>query len=468
MSPIGNHENEQKSEGSMRPSGSIKTAILATLVLGANGFTIPVLLAHASSPLSISSPIKHVVIIYEENHSFDNVLGKLCVIDNRCAGTETGLLPGNVPIALAQSPDIVANVSHDRSSQLKSIWNGKMTGFAFIGGCTPDTHYACYAQYNPSQIPNLAALARGFGIQDHFFELGTSSSWGTHLDLVSANLDGFYGDNPNTGLAGRLWGCSGQSNVLWQANPTATPISVPACVPKSDGSGPYRASPVQYVPTIMDRLDQAGLTWKLYAGDQKTQNGYGWAICPTFAECIYSTQANNMVSAKQVLVDAAAGTLPSFSVVTRVATMSQHNNQPMSVGDNYIGQIVSSIEHGPSWGSTAIFITYDDCGCFYDHVAPPPGMGLRLPMVEVSPWVKPACTDSNTASFASLLAFTEAIYGLQPLFINDANAYNLATCFNFAQAPRPPLPMVTTKIPVAEQLWIQAHPNIDSPATDAT
>jgi hypothetical protein len=85
--------------------------------------------------------------------------------------------------------------------------------------------------------------------------------------------------------------------------------------------------------------------------------------------------------------------------------------------------VVQAIESGPDWSTTAIFITYDDCGCFYDHVAPPsPELGIRVPMVVVSPFARRGFTDTNVASYASLLAFTEYVFGLQPLADADANA----------------------------------------------
>ena len=84
----------------------------------------------------------------------------------------------------------------------------------------------------------------------------------------------------------------------------------------------------------------------------------------------------------------------------------------MAQGDNWIGSIVNAIEQGPQWTSTAIFITWDDCGCFYDHVPPPPGLGIRVPMLLVSPYAKAGYTDSAAASFASILAYTEHAFTL--------------------------------------------------------
>jgi phospholipase C len=133
----------------------------------------------------------------------------------------------------------------------------------------------------------------------------------------------------------------------------------------------------------------------------------------------------------------------------------------MIAGDNWIGQVVQAIENGPDWNSTAIFITYDDCGCFYDHVPPPSGLGIRVPMVIVSPYAVPEGNDSNVASFASLLAFTEHTFGLSPLSNVDANAYDYAGSFNFSQQPRRGIPMVQTPVPKWEQRWVAAHPQDD-------
>ena len=111
----------------------------------------------------------------------------------------------------------------------------------------------------------------------------------------------------------------------------------------------------------------------------------------------------------------------------------------MALGDNWIGSVVSAIENGPDWNSTAIFITYDDCGCFYDHVAPPVnGWGIREPMVIVSPYAKPGYTDTTHTTFSGILAYTEHIFGLSPLGENDAQAYDFHNAFNYSQAPLAP------------------------------
>jgi phospholipase C len=215
---------------------------------------------------------------------------------------------------------------------------------------------------------------------------------------------------------------------------------------------------VPYVPTIFDRLDAAGLTWKIYGGAQKS-SGYGWTICPSFYECLGSSQRNNLVDAANVVTDAKAGTLPNFSIVTPTGPNSQHNTDSMAVGDNWIGQVVGAIQQSPDWSSTAIFITYDDCGCFYDHVPPPSsGTGIRVPMVIVSPYVKAGFTDSQEATFLSMLTYTEHVFGLTALSSSDGGAYDYADAFDYTQTPLSGVATVRTQISRRERAWLAAHP----------
>lgn len=408
-----------------------------------------------------------MVFLIQENHSFDNVLGAWCVQTSRCDGATTGSLYGGGSIPLARAGDKVAQVIHSSQSQTKAIDGGQMDGFSLIQGCTASDSYKCYSQYSPSQsaIRNVTTLASNFGVSDRTFEDGPVSSWGMHVQAVAATNDGFIGGgtpHPGTlGVLGNGWGCDSGRDTTW-LSPQGKQVQVPSCVPDPSLSvangGAYRPSPVPRVPTIMNSLDTAGLSWKLYGAPPGGSNGgqgessgngtgYGWAICPTFAECL-NRSPSGMASNSQFGTDATAGNLPNFSVVTPIQTDSQHNGDSMTVGDNWVGSVVNAVESGPDWATTAIFITWDDCGCFYDHVAPPTGAGIRVPMLIVSPYAVPQHTDSTPASYASVLAFTETVFGLPSITGTtwDAGAYNYMNSFNFSQAPRPPVKMVSTPI----------------------
>jgi phospholipase C len=138
---------------------------------------------------------------------------------------------------------------------------------------------------------------------------------------------------------------------------------------------------------------------------------------------------------------------------------SQHNGASMLAGDNWIGSVISAIENGPLWSSTAIFLTWDDCGCFYDHAAPPggSGLGIRVPMIIISPYAKAGYTDSTTASFDSITRYAEEVLGIPPMGGN-ATAYDFAHSFDYSQKPLAPVRIVTTQIPKWEVAWIDAHP----------
>ena len=412
------------------------------------------------SPLP-QTPIEHVVFIFQENHSFDNVLGRLCVADDRCDGATTGKTYNNTTIDLTQADDIVPGVPHNNGSQVRAVNGGKMNGWDRLQNCSRSAGYKCYQAFQSAQIPNLAALARQYVISDRTFADELVPTFGSHFYFVAAQLGGFSGAIPkqaNNQPKGPGWGCDSYKVTKWRASEAETYQSVPSCVPDQTGFGPFKASPVSYIPTIFNRLGEGGVSWHIYHSDAGG-GGYQYATCTYFAECLYGPQQQNRRETFEILDDAAAGTLPAVSFVMPTGSVSQHNQQSMAAGDNYIGDIVDAIANGPNWGSTAIFITYDDCGCFYDHVPPPNGWGIRAPMVIVSPYAKPGFTDSNEASFVSVLAFIEHNWGLAPLTDADAAAYDYSDSFDFTQLPVLRAPrMVDRPIPEWELRWIAEHP----------
>ncbi len=388
--------------------------------------------------IAATNPIKHVVILYQENHSFDNVLGDLCVVDRRCDGSISTIhLADGKNVTPKVAPDIVALLNHDIASQKLGLVNQ----WDKIGGCKA-APYACLSYLTPSQIPAVAALARQFAIADRTFQSNDAPSWGARLEVTAGTTDGFTGDNPVVGT-GYGWGCDTHKTAAY--GPSAQ--QVPSCIPDFSlglpNGGAFRPTPARYVPTIMDRLDAAKLPWKIYAPSKTSSlGGYFWNMCVSFAECLHTTQNKNVVLTDTLLQDARAGKLPAWSMVVPPPGISQHNGQSMAAGDNWISQAVSAIEHGPDWSSTAIFVTWDDCGCFYDHVTPPSGDGVRAPMVIVSPYARAGFTDSTPTTVAGgTLAFVEHTFGLQPLTSVDATAYDFSGSFKFAQIPLKPRPL---------------------------
>jgi phospholipase C len=156
------------------------------------------------------SPVRHVVVIYLEDHSFDNLLGFWC--DQNPGRCPEGGMPSSVRLSNGAvvtpsvSPDVVPDVRHHTSDQQNAIDAGKMDGWQKIPGCGRTTGYACISGYRPSQVPNLVALAQHFAISDMTFSMQDSPSFFGHLYAVAASTDGFTGGQPfaHSGGEGRL------------------------------------------------------------------------------------------------------------------------------------------------------------------------------------------------------------------------------------------------------------------------
>ena len=431
---------------------------------------------------SANSPVTHIVVLMQENHSFDSELGFWCDQHrSRCTGMpSTVTLADGTTIVPGITRDSVPNVDHSISGQTLALSNN----WDQIRGCTAAAGYACISGYTPSRVPNLAMLASHYTILDHAFTMTNAPSWGGHLDQFAATTGGFTGDNPSPAknvTPGPGWGCdSDRLGTMLPVHGKNVPPQ-PSCIPDYSlglpNGGAFEPTLAHHVRTIMDELDAAGVSWKIYA--MSTAQGhqdsglppwfYGWSACPSFADCLYTSQDAKLVNSNKFFTDAAVGALPSVSFVMPTGggngIYSQHNAQSNAAGDNWIGRVVSAAMNGPEGATTALVITYDDCGCFYDQTKPPLApdgrqMGPRVPFVIVSPYAKPKSTDSTvTSATGSILAFIEWNFGLPALGVNDKNADNLSTDFNFSQTPVPAPRMVKQKLPASAYrlAWSTAH-----------
>jgi phospholipase C len=435
------------------------------------------------------SPIQHVVVIYLENHTFDNVLGYWC--HSHPARCPDGGMPASVTLSDGTvvkptvTPDLIPVVNHSVAAQVAAmnIKNGvpQMNGWQNIPtagaqlGCGAAQHYDCISGYQPTQVPNLTSLAKIFAISDMTFSMADSPSWGGHLYAAMGSLDGFTGDNPVPAKGvtpGPGWGCESDLVTPW-LGPYGGTYLVPSCIPdysldpvQHPNGGAFEPTPAAYHGTIFDELSAAGLSWRIYGAATPpaagaTNNGWTWSICPSLAECLDTSQRSNLVDASQFYTNAAAGTLPNYSIVTAGGSGSYisdgcHNAESMTACDDYIGSLVNAVEKGPDWSSTAVFITFDDFGGFYDQVPPRINpdytqQGPRVPLIIVSPYAKARYTDTTATTFAGILAYTEQNFGLAPLGPNDKWAYPFTNAFNYSQTPLNPVRMVHRPLPASAQ-----------------
>jgi phospholipase C len=430
--------------------------------------------AGASAP---PSPIKHIVVLYLENHSFDSLFGFWC--DHHRRRCPQGGMPATVHLSNGavvkpfDDPDVPPIVKHTVRGQAAAIDHGKMDGWQKIPGCQPPK-YRCISGYEPAQIPNLMTLVNQFAMSDDTFSLADSTSWGGHVYAALGTLDHFLGSVPkvNKSDIGPGWGCDSDRVTQWQPPAGGKIEMVPSCIPDPSlhmpNGGAFKPTPVSPVPSIFQRLTAAGLSWRSYAA-AANQPGYGWSVCAPIASCLYTKESAHIRPDSRFYTDARTGALPDFSIITpgnKNVFNSWHNGFSTTAGDNWLGRIATALMKGPEWNSTVLFVTWDDCGCFYDQVPPPHEPngrqeGPRLPLLIVSPYARHRYTDTTPATYAGVLAYVEQTFGLAPLGINDARAYPFTNSFNYSQAPLRPVRMVTPPVPRGDHI-IRSQANEDT------
>jgi phospholipase C len=166
---------------------------------------------------------------------------------------------------------------------------------------------------------------------------------------------------------------------------------------------------------------------------------------PGFKTVAVDHQLQNVQSNANYFKAAANGALPAVSWVMPTTNRGEHPPDDIGNGQAWVTRVVNAAMRGPDWLHTAIFITWDDWGGFYDHVAPPQvdefGLGMRVPLLVISPYAKQGYVDHTTGEFSSVLRFIEMNWGLPSLTRRDRSASDLSEAFDFSQAPRPPDPV---------------------------
>jgi phospholipase C len=443
-----------------------RPAVLALCV------ALPILAACTSAPQTKTYPtatkIKHVVVIMQENRSFDTYFGTYPGADGipLANGVPTVCVPdpvSKVCVKPFHDPnDLNHGGPHGQSNATADINGGKMDGF--IGQvrhakvtCNGPFDPQCGAQNEPDvmgwhdarEIPNYWTYAQDFVLQDHMFEPNASWSLPEHLFMVS--------------------GWSARCSVKGDPMSCVNALQNPAQLGKNGQTPDYAWTDLTY---LMHKYD---VSWAYYL-DQGTQPDCAddqmdctpkaqkvkvpeiWNPLPYFDTVQQDGQLGN-IQPVQSFVDAAKnGTLPAVSWVVPNGTHSEHPPALVSIGQAYVTSLVNAVMQGPDWSSTAIFLSWDDWGGFYDHVVPPSvdqnGYGLRVPGLVISPYAKKGLIDHQTLSFDAYLKFIEDNFmGSQRIDPktdgrpdprpdvreNASQLGNLMADFDFNQAPLAPV-----------------------------
>jgi len=386
------------------------------------------------SQLPATGQIQHVVFIMKENRSFDHYFGQFPGAD----GATAGMISTGQTIPLWRAPDVMF---HDEDH---SWWGahvaydgGKMDHFDITSASNVNLDFQDYTQMTEADIPNYWTYARNFVLADHTFQSTNASSFGNHFYYIAADALGTITvpKDPHN----QSWGCDAPPD---------------AYVRQMDSQGAlFEVFPCFDPQTMADTMNNSGISWKYYAPSEG-QAGYGYSAFDYVKHIRYSNYWDtNVVNDSQFDSDALSGNLPQVSWL--VGGNSEHPPQSACVGENWTVGRINAIMQGPAdqWNSTVIFLTWDDFGGFYDHVPPPIidefGLGLRVPMIIISPYALQGYISHTTYEFSSVLKFIEEVFNLPPLTQRDAQANDMMDSFDFKQNPLPPLHLQPSTCPVA-------------------
>jgi phospholipase C len=362
--------------------------------------------------------IQHFVFLIKENRSFDHYFGTFPGAD----GATTGMISTGQVIPIQHGADGPArSPGYDWTNGILAIDYGRMDKFDLEKDGNVDSDYLAYTQLYQTDIPNYWAYASTFTLSDRTFVSVHSGSFPNHLYSVAAQSGGAIGQFADADK----WGCD--------ARPSAT-------VQMIDSAGLMTTQfPCFDIPTLTDSLDSNAISWKYYASV-----GNNWNALEPINH-IWNTPIRDQhwVLDTQFITDVQNGTLPAVSWLVPPPTLSEHPGNSSCMGENWTIQQINAVMQSPLWASTAIVLTWDDWGGFYDHVPPPQldqfGYGVRVPLIIISPYAKPGYISHTQYEFSSFLKLVEERFGLPSLTSRDANANDMLDSFDFLQAPLPPL-----------------------------
>ncbi len=426
------------------------------------------------APLTGIHKIRHVVIIMQENRSFDSYFGTYPGADGIPHGVcVPDPINGGCVAPFHDAADLNYGGPHGQANAAADVDGGRMDGFVAQAekglGCTTTNPNCSPCQqsgqsscidamgyHDAREIPNYWTYAQDFVLQDHMFEPNSSWSLPEHLFQVSEwsafcadPLDPFscHGalQNPNPDYTGGIVGPSDQTPryawtdmtyLLHRQNVSWGYYVFKGSEPDCENDSAMTCAPVQQGP----------------------QTPGIWNPLPSFTDVSQDGQLGNVQSLSSFFAAAKAGTLPAVSWIDPNGKVSEHPPALVSAGQTYVTGLINAIMQSPDWNSTAIFLSWDDWGGFYDHVVPPVvdqnGYGLRVPGIVISPYAKQGYIDHQILSHDAYNKFIEDDFlggqRLDPATdgrpdprpdVREANPLlgNLTNDFNFDQPPRPPI-----------------------------
>lgn len=427
----------------------------------------------------LRAPIDHVIVLFLENRSFDHLFGTYPGADGLAgysgkqtdrSGKPYATLPQPLgrdgkpdprfPADLPNAPFLMAryvgpfdqtNNPVHRYYHMQRQYGAGADGIAMGQWVAEGTSGGgAMGYYERSAIPVQWRLAEEFVLLDRYFQSIHGGSFANHFFLISAALARFPGapaelraEVAPDGRVVKDGDVDPEGYVINNLDPPYPPQRVRKIL-----------GVPQTAPTIADRLEAAGVTWRWYAaGWSAGADAVRQGLVPhhnpfQYVKRIMETPEGraHIEDASELLLALRTSRLPSVAFVKPHWKDNAHAvSSTVGAGDRWIGEVVRAIMASPYWPRVAVVITYDEGGGWFDHVRPPTvdrfGLGTRVPTLIVSPYAKRGYVGHGEYDFASILKLIEWRFGLEPLTDRDRRAAPFLEAFDFSQAPRPPIPL---------------------------
>jgi phospholipase C len=422
-----------------------------------------------------TTPIKHVVLVIQENRTFNDFFATFKGADGTTIGKAEADaacgIAGGKTIALKKMGLVTKlngkpqDLDHGYRAYDTARDGGAMDGFdkAEFGTGQPECTYP-YQYTNPSQIAPYWDMAKEYTLAEHMFTTQGSSSFTAHQDLIAGDTviapDEALVDLPSCAGGTCIWGCDApkgtHTSLITKANDYRA------------GAGPF---PCLTYPTLRDLLDAKKVTWRYYVPPMCcAENGKLLSAFDAIKAVRYGSEwTDGHISSPQtnVFSDITNHQLQAVSWVIPDENDSDHPGTSSDTGPSWVASVVNAIGESSYWDSTAIVIVWDDWGGLYDNLNPDQlgygGLGFRIPAIVVSAYAKAGYVSPTQYEFGSILKYVEENWHLGSLGRTDRRAASIVDCFNYSQSPIAFEPIPSTR---SRSYFLRRKPSYLPPDSD--
>jgi phospholipase C len=451
-------------------------ASVATAACSSAGTSPGLPLSPDSGTGASPSPIQHVVIVIQENRTFNDFFATFPGADGTITGkvvNEKSCSPAikKGKIKLTEEPLIIPkDLDHSFPAYQTAFNGGKLNAFDAIlaGGDGPAECTYPYQYTNPAQIEPYWDMAKQYTLAEHMFTTQGSSSFTAHQDLIRGGTIVETGkamvDLPSCSIC--FWGCDATKGTHTSL------ITEKDEYLRADGPFPCTKDFSVAYPTLRDLLDARGITWRYYQPPFKEIYGKLLSAFDVIAPVRYGSEwkTNIVTPNSEIINDVSQNQLPGVSWVIPDEPESDHPGDPTDTGPQWVASVVNAIGESAYWKSTAIIVVWDDWGGLYDNMGLLStkkygygGLGLRVPAIIISPYAKPAYISTTQYEFGSILKYIEQNWNLGSLGTSDARATSILDCFNYSQAPIKFTPIPSS---LGKEYFLHVKPSLLAPDTD--